>query len=193
MEETKGLEEKIEKVERIIPLIGKDEIQSKVFELGKQITVDFHGKKPVLICNLKGAFIFLADLCRCIKLPLSIDFIATASYNGVESIGDVRIVKDLKMDVKGRDVILVEDIIDTGYTVDYIVRYLALHYPKSVSVCTLLDKPSRRRVEVKIDYTGFIVDDIFLVGYGLDYNEKYRELEYIGELKIEEKIIEERK
>lgn len=99
----------------------------------------------------------------------------------------MRIVKDLKMDVKGRDIILVEDIIDTGYTVDYIVKYLNLHYPKSVTICTLLDKPSRRRVEVKIDYTGFVVDDIFLVGYGLDYNERYRELEYIGELRLEER------
>ncbi len=187
IKKSEGLKEGKKVVEKIIPVIKKDEIQNKVIELGRAITRDFNGKEPVLICNLKGAFIFLADLCRCIDLPISIDFIATASYDGVESSGDVRIVKDLKMDVRGRDVILVEDIIDTGFTIEYIVKYLELHYPKSVTICTLLDKPSRRRVNVKIDYTGFVVDDIFLVGYGLDYNEKYRELNYIGELRVEER------
>ena len=118
-------------------------------------------------------------------MPVSIDFIATSSYNGIETEGNVRIVKDLKMDIRGKNIILIEDIVDTGYTLDYVIRYLGLHRPNSIKVCTLLDKKCKRKIEVPIDYTGFVVDDRFLVGYGLDYNEKYRELNYIAELILE--------
>ena len=159
-----------------------EQIQEKVRELASHISEDFGDQEVVLICNLKGAFVFLADLCRYITSPVCIDFIATTSYKGTMSTGDVRIIKDLKMDVRGKNLLLVEDIVDTGYTIDYILKYLALHKPKSIKVCTLLDKKCRREVEIPIHYRGFEVSDRFVVGYGLDYNERYRELEYIGEL-----------
>lgn len=166
-------------------LIGREDIQRKVRELGEAISRDYREQHVVLICNLKGAFIFLADLCRSITSPVSVDFIATTSYKGTETSGDVRIIKDLKMDIHGEHVILVEDIVDTGYTVDYILRYIQLHNPRSLKVCTLLDKRAARRTEVPIDYRGFEIEDRFVIGYGLDYEERYRELEYIAELKTE--------
>jgi len=172
-------------LEKLKILISEKELQNKVKELGTQISEDYRFSEIVLICNLKGAFIFLADLSRSIKIPLSVDFIATSSYDGTDTTEDVRIIKDLKMDVRDKDVLIVEDIVDTGYTLDYIIRYLKLHKPKSIRVCTLLDKGSKRQVDVKIDYIGFAVPDRFLVGYGLDYNEKYRELNYIAELILE--------
>lgn len=168
-------------MEQFTVLIGREDIQRKVRELGEAISRDYGDQHIILICNLKGAFIFLADLCRSISSPVSIDFIATTSYNGTATSGDVRIIKDLKMDIHGEHVILVEDIVDTGYTVDYILRYLQLHHPRSLKVCTLLDKRPARRVEVPIDYRGFDIEDRFVVGYGLDYDERYRELEYIAE------------
>jgi len=172
-------------LEKLKLVISEEEINNKVKELGTCISKDYQGRKLILICNLKGAFIFLADLSRSIKVPLSVDFIATTSYDGTGSTGDVRIIKDLKMDIRNKDVLIVEDIVDTGYTLDYIIKYLELHKPASIRVCTLLDKASRRMIDVKINYTGFIVDDKFLVGYGLDYNERYRELKYIAELILE--------
>ena len=169
-------------MERIEVVITKDEIQQKVKELGALISGDYKDDEVVLVCNLKGAFVFLADLCRYITSPISIDFIATTSYKGTESTGDVRIIKDLKMDVKEKNILVVEDIVDTGYTLDYTLKYLSLHRPKSIKVCTLLDKRCKREVNLDIDYIGFEVTDRFVVGYGLDYNERYRELDYIGEL-----------
>ena len=163
------------------PVISKEKIQKKVVELASLISDDYNNEGVILVCNLKGAFIFLADLCRKITAPVSIDFIATTSYKGTRSSGDVRIIKDLKMEVRDRHILLVEDIVDTGYTLEYIIEYLKLHHPKSVRVCTLLDKKCKREIEVPIDYTGFVIGDSFVVGYGLDYNERYRELEYIAE------------
>jgi len=164
-------------------LIPKEKIAQKVKEIGDLITIDYKDKgEVVLVCNLKGGFIFLADLCRSIGIRVLIDFIATSSYKGTETNGDVRIVKDLKTDVKGKHVILIEDIVDTGYTLKYIMQYLKLHDIKSLKVCTFLDKRCKRKVNIDINYIGFQVDDKFLVGYGLDYNEKYRELDYIAEL-----------
>jgi len=162
-------------------LISKEKIEEKVKELAASISRDYKKESVVLVCNLKGAFIFLADLCRKITAPVSVDFIATTSYKGTRSSGDVRIIKDLKMEVRDRHILLVEDIVDTGYTLGYIIEYLKLHHPKSIRVCTLLDKKCKREIEVPIDYTGFIIGDIFVVGYGLDYNERYRELNYIAE------------
>jgi len=168
--------------EKLRDVLTRDQIQKKVDELAARISADYVGNEVILICNLKGAFIFLADLCRKITIPVSIDFIATASYKGTETMGIVRIVKDLKENIRGKHVLLVEDIVDTGYTLEYIKSYLALHCPLSIRICTLLDKRCRRKVEVPLDYIGFEVDDRFLVGYGLDYNERYRENENIAEL-----------
>jgi hypoxanthine phosphoribosyltransferase len=172
-------------VDNLITVISKDEISRKVGELGARISADYRGKNLVLVCNLKGAFIFLADLCRNIDIPMAVDFIAMTSYNGTHSTGNVRIVKDLKMNIRGQHVLLVEDIVDTGYTLQYIMQYLELHKPQSVKVCTLLDKKCMRKVDVPLDYIGFEIGDRFVVGYGLDYNEKYREVELIAELQPE--------
>ena len=173
-------------MEKLREVISTEKLNQKVKELADEINKDYSLIDDiVMICNLKGAFVFLADLFRQIKVPVSIDFIATSSYNGIETEGNVRIVKDLKMDIRGKNIILIEDIVDTGYTLDYVIRYLGLHRPNSIKVCTLLDKKCKRKIEVPIDYTGFVVDDRFLVGYGLDYNEKYRELNYIAELILE--------
>ena len=169
-------------MENITVIFSRDEIQQEVRELGKRISEHYGDEPLILVCNLKGAFIFLADLCRHISIPISIDFFATTSYKGTESTGDVRIIKDLKMDVRGKHILLVEDIVDTGYTVDYILKYLSLHNPKSLLVCTLLDKSCKREIEIPIMFRGFEVGDHFVIGYGLDYNERYRELDYIGEL-----------
>jgi len=162
-------------------VISKTKIEEKVEDIASRISEDYKKEGVVLVCNLKGAFIFLADLCRKITAPVSVDFIATTSYKGTRSSGDVRIIKDLKMEVRDRHILLVEDIVDTGYTLEYIIGYLKLHHPKSVKVCTLLDKKCKREIEVPIDYTGFVIGDTFVVGYGLDYNERYRELDYIAE------------
>ena len=172
-------------MEKIEVIFTKEVIQKKIKELGTLISRDYGEEEIVLVCNLKGAFIFLADLCRYITSPTSIDFIATTSYKGTETTGDVRIIKDLKMDVKEKHLLLVEDIVDTGITLDYTVKYLMLHKPKSVKICTLLDKRCKRKVDLDLDYIGFEVGDRFVVGYGLDYNERYRELDYIGEIIIE--------
>jgi len=172
-------------LERFNILLTRDQIQKKVRELGARISTDYDGEEIVFICNLKGAFIFLADLCRYVTAPISMDFIAITSYKGTESSGDVRIIKDLKMDVSGKNLLIVEDIIDTGLTVDYLINYLKLHKPRSIKVCTLLDKRCMRKIDVAIDYMGFEVGDKFLIGYGLDYNERYREMDSIAELIVE--------
>ena len=172
-------------MERSKVVFTKDQILQRVKELGALISKDYQNEEVVLVCNLKGAFIFLADLCRNITAPIAIDFIATTSYKGTATTGDVRIIKDLKMDIRGKNILIVEDIIDTGYTLEYIINYLKLHKPKDVKVVTLLDKSCKRLVEIPIAYIGYEVKDQFLIGYGLDYNEKYREMEYIAELGVE--------
>jgi hypoxanthine phosphoribosyltransferase len=169
-------------LERSKVVFTKDQIQQRVKELGALISKDYQNEEVVLICNLKGAFIFLADLCRNITVPIAIDFIATTSYKGTATTGEVRIIKDLKMDIRGKIILIVEDIIDTGYTLEYIINYLNLHKPKEVKVVTLLDKRCKRLVEIPIAYIGYEVKDQFLIGYGLDYNEKYREMDYIVEM-----------
>lgn len=171
-------------MEELRVLISRDQIQAKVEELARLIRSEYGPEELILICNLKGAFIFLADLCRELKSPLNTDFIAATSYKGTKSTGDVRIIKDLKMDVRDRHVLLVEDIVDTGLTVGYILDYLKLHHPRSLKICTLLDKKVKRDIDITVDYCGFEIEDRFVVGYGLDYNERYRELDYIAELVI---------
>jgi hypoxanthine phosphoribosyltransferase len=169
-------------LERSNVVFTKDQIQKRVKELGDLISKDYQNDEVILVCNLKGAFIFLADLCRNIEAPIAIDFIATTSYKGTATTGEVRIIKDLKMDIRGKNILIVEDIVDTGYTLEYIINYLKLHKPNEVKVVTFLDKRCKRLVDVPIEYIGFEVKDQFLIGYGLDYNEKYREMDYIADL-----------
>lgn len=156
-------------------LFGREDIRRRIEELGRTITGDYEGRAPVLVSVLKGGSVFLADLIRAIGLPLEIDYMALSRYGGAaESMGRVRIVKDLEEDIGGRDVILVEDIVDTGLTLSYLLSVLRSREPASLEVCALLDKAARRIVPVPIRYRGFECPDAFVVGYGLDFQERYR-------------------
>lgn len=167
-------------------LYSEEVIQQKVQELGSAISRDYQGRNPLVICVLKGAFIFMADLSKSITNPIELDFMAVSSYgNSTRSSGEVKIVKDLDTSVDGRDIIIVEDIIDSGLTLSYLIDVLERRNALSVSVVALFDKPGRRTVELNADYTGFTIPDAFVVGYGLDYAEKYRNLPYVGILKSE--------
>ena len=167
-------------------LISEEELKAKVKELGAQIARDYKDKNPLLISVLKGATIFLADLIRAIDIPLGIDFIATSSYgNSDTSSGVVRILMDLESSIRGRHVLVVEDIVDTGHTLHYLMNILSAREPASLRLCVLLDKPQRREVPIQADYVGFRIPDYFVVGYGLDYAEKYRNLPFVGVLKPE--------
>jgi hypoxanthine phosphoribosyltransferase len=167
-------------------LYNAEQIQAKVKELGETLTRDFEGRNPLVICVLKGAFIFMSDLVKEIDVPLEIDFMAVSSYGqSTKSSGVVKIIKDLDVSVEGRDVLIVEDIIDSGLTLSYLIDVLERRNAKSVTIVTLFDKPARRTVELEADYKGFTLPDAFVVGYGLDYAEKYRNLPYIGVLKPE--------
>ncbi len=171
-------------VERI--LFTSEEIGARVRELGQQITNDYAGQDILMIGVLRGAVVFMADLVRAIKRPIDIDFMATSSYGtSTSSSGVVRIMKDLDEVVQGRHLLIVEDIIDSGLTLNYLVENLKSRKPASVRICTLLSKPDRRKVDVQVDYNGFIIPDYFVVGYGLDYAGKYRNLPFIGVLKPE--------
>ena len=174
----------INDIERV--QFSQQELQSKVNELGARITKDYEGKEPIFVGVLKGCFVFMADLMRAVNLPCQIDFMAVSSYGkGTTSSGEVQINKDLSYDIAGRDIIIVEDILDSGVTLNYLIGYLNHRNPKSIRIVTLFDKPSRRKAPVKADYFGYEVPDAFIVGYGLDYAEKYRNLPYIGILKSE--------
>lgn len=167
-------------------LFTEEEIQLKVKELGKQISWDYAGRNLLVICVLKGAFIFMADLVKAIDIPLELDFMAVSSYGvSTKSSGVVKIIKDLDIPVEGRDVIIVEDIIDSGLTLTYLIDVLERRNALSIAIVTLFDKPTRRTVDLEPDYKGFTLPDAFVVGYGLDYAEKYRNLPYIGVLKEE--------
>lgn len=160
--------------------IGRDQIEARVVELGAQIRADHVGGELHLICVLNGAFVFMADLVRAIDLPLTIDFLSVSSYGSrTESSGEVRLVKDLDQSLKGRHVVLVEDIVDTGLTMQYLLGYLHGRGPLSVKVATLLSKPSRRVVDVPLDYVGFEIEDAFVYGYGLDVAHRYRNLPFV--------------
>ncbi len=165
-------------------LFTKEQIHNKVKELGKKITEDYKDKDLMLICILKGSFIFMSDLCKEIDLPLTLDFMAVSSYgNSTQSSGVVRIIKDLEENIEGKHILIIEDIIDTGLTLSYLINNLKSRGSKSIKICTLLDKPERRKSQVKPDYLGFTIPDKFVVGYGLDYAEKYRNLPFISVLK----------
>ncbi len=158
-------------------LIGRQEIEVTVCRLAAQINEDYRGKKPILVAVLKGAFVFLADLIRHLDLQVEVEFVCLSSYGqSRESSGKVRVVQGLCTDIRGRDVLIIEDIIDTGLTTDFLLDYLSQQEPSSVKVCALTSKPSRRKLPVNIDYLGFTVPDKFLIGYGLDWDEKFRHL-----------------
>lgn len=169
-------------IEKVI--ISEEQIQAKVQELSAQISREYEGKCPLVICVLKGAFVFMADLVKRITVPLELDFMAVSSYGAsTKSSGVVRIIKDLDVSVEGRDVLIVEDIIDTGLTLSYLIEVLQGRKANSIRLVTLFDKPARRTVNLEADYKGFVLPDEFIVGYGLDYAERYRNLPYIGVLK----------
>ncbi len=165
-------------------LIAEDKIRQRVRELGRQITEDYRNAEDVILVGLlRGSTIFLADLSREIKLDAKIDFMVVSSYGGsMESSREVKINKDLEEDIRGKNVIIIEDIIDTGYTLEKVRDYLLLKSPASFKICTLLDKPERREVPVEVDYVGFTIPDVFVVGYGIDYAQKHRNLPYIGKV-----------
>jgi len=166
-------------------LLTREQIEKRIKEIASEITRDYEGKDIFLIGILKGCFVFLSDLIKNIKLDTNIDFMMVSSYEGRQSSGIVRILLDLRQPIEGKDVILVEDIVDTGLTINYLLKTLKTRKPKSVEVCTLLNKPSCRKVNVTLKYVGFDIPNKFVVGYGLDYNEYYRNLPYIGVLKDE--------
>ncbi|MBF6604586.1 MAG: hypoxanthine phosphoribosyltransferase [Chloroflexi bacterium] len=168
-------------------LVSEDRIRARVAELGRQISADYAGRRLTLVSVLKGSLPFMADLMREIDIPLRIDLMEVSSYGGstTESTGLVRILKDLSATIADEHVLLVEDIIDTGLTLNYLLRYLRGKGPQSLRICTLLDKPARRLVEIPVDYTGFTIPDQFVVGYGLDYGEIYRNLRFVGVLRPE--------
>ena len=171
-------------IERI--LISEEEIKAKIAELGKQLTADYAGKDPIFIGILRGVVVFFSDMIRAIDTPCRIDFMAVSSYGAAtESSGRIIVKKDFDLDISGRHVVILEDIIDSGLTLKYVMAYMQSKNPASLKVCTLLDKPDRRKVDVQADYVGFTVPNEFVVGYGLDYNDYYRNLPYVGILKPE--------
>ena len=168
-------------------LVSEEQLKAKVTELGARISRDYAGRDLLLVSILKGAVVFMADLMRAVTIPCAIDFMVVSSYGGANttSTGLVKIVKDLDQDLTGKDVLIVEDILDTGVTLSNLVPMLELRNPRSVRLCTILSKPSRRKADITPDYCGFEVPDEFVVGYGLDYDEHYRNLPYVGVLKPE--------
>lgn len=161
-------------------LISAESIRARVDELGRQITNDYAGQEIVVVTVLKGSFIFAADLVRAIDVPLSVDFLGLRSYEGTESSGVVQITSDLTKSVEGKHVLVIEDIVDTGLTMQYLLQNLETRKPASVKLASLLHKPARAAVKIPIDYLGFTIDDVFVIGYGLDFDQLYRNLPYLG-------------
>jgi hypoxanthine phosphoribosyltransferase len=167
--------------EHLVTMLPEDAIRVRVKELGAEIAAAYAGRSLTLVAVLKGSFVFAADLCRSIDIPLRVDFLGVRSYGeGTEASGVVQITQDLSRPIAGEDVLIVEDIVDTGLTIAHLMDLFRTRSPRSVAVCSLLHKPARSRVSVKIDYLGFTIEDRFVVGYGLDFAEKYRNLPYIG-------------
>lgn len=165
-------------------LLSKEELDEAVKRLGRQVSEDYRERNLLLVSVLKGSVVFMADLMRAIDIPCRIDFMCVSSYgSGTKTSGTVRILKDLDIDIEGYDLLLVEDILDSGKTLSYITEILLARNPKSIRICTLLDKPDRRQVDLTAEYTGYTIPDEFVVGYGLDYDEKYRNLPFVGVLK----------
>ena len=173
--------------EHINVLLPEEEVDARIQAMGEQISRDYEGKQVHLICVLKGGSFFLCELAKRITVPVSLDFMSVSSYGGgTESKGVVKIVKDLDEPIRDKDVLVVEDIVDSGRTLSYLLEMLRNRGPKSLRLCTLLDKPERRVVDVDVDYTGFQIPDRFVVGYGLDYDQRYRNLPYIGVVSFDE-------
>ena len=173
--------------ERISVLLSEEEVDKRINEIGKQISKDYEGKNLHLICVLKGGVFFMCELAKRIDVPVSMDFMAISSYGAdTKSSGVIKIVKDLDESITGKDVLVVEDIVDSGRTLSYLLMMLKERKPNSLRLCTLLDKPDRRVIDVDVDYTGFEIPDEFVVGYGLDYAQKYRNLPYIGVVHLDE-------
>lgn len=167
-------------------LYSKQDLEETVARLGREITNDYQGKTPVLVAVLKGAFIFMADLVRAIEIPCTVDFMVVSSYGkSTQTSGSVKIIKDLDTNIEGKDVIIVEDILDSGITLSNLIRILNQRHPASIKICTLFDKPARHKVDIQVDYNGLEVPDEFIVGYGLDYAEIYRNYPEIAVLKPE--------
>ncbi|CUS36614.1 MAG: hypoxanthine phosphoribosyltransferase [Nitrospira sp.] len=165
------------------PIITQEQMRNRIRELGRQISTDYAGKDLVLVGVLKGAYAFFADLARAIRIPVRVDFIVVTSYGtGAKTSGKVKLVTELTEQIKNKDVLLVEDIVDSGLTVQYLMKALARRKPKSINVCTLLSKPERRVVDVHVQYIGFKIPDQYVIGYGLDYQQKYRNLPYLAVL-----------
>lgn len=165
-------------------LFTEEQLREKVAELGARITADYQGKNPLIVSVLKGSYVFMADLTRRIDIPCNVDFMVVSSYGaGTKTSGEVQIIKDLENSIDGRDLLIVEDILDSGVTLSYLMKVLTARGANSIRLCTLLSKPDRRKIDVHIDYLGFEIPDEFVVGYGLDFAEKYRNLPYIGILK----------
>ena len=176
---SENMQDDIEKV-----LLSEEEIQEIVTRVGAEVSRDYRGKNLVLVSVLKGSVVFMADLMRAIDIPLSIDFMVVSSYgNGTESSGKAKIIKDLDLDLSGQDLLLVEDILDTGRTLYNLREILKMRSPSSIKICTFLDKPERRQADIAADYVGARVPEEFVVGYGLDYSQRYRNLPYLGVLK----------
>ena len=172
--------------ERVEIMLTEEEVDSRIREIGEQISKDYAGKMVHLVCVLKGGSFFMTELAKRITVPVSLDFMSVSSYGGsTKSSGVVRIVKDLDEPLEGKDVLVVEDIVDSGRTLSYLLELLRDRGPASVKLCTLLDKPERRVVDVHVDYTGFEIPDEFVVGYGLDYDQRYRNLPYIGVVRFD--------
>ena len=173
--------------ERVTELITEEKIASRLDEMAAQISRDFAGESVHLICILKGSIFFTCELAKRLTIPVTMDFMAVSSYGGgTKSSGVVRLMKDLDEPIEGRNTIVIEDIIDSGRTLSYLLENLSDRRPKTLRLCTLLDKPERRVTDVKVDYTGFVIPDEFIVGYGLDFDQRYRNLAYIGVLSFEE-------
>jgi len=174
-------------MERIFgkPLVTQREIEKRIKEIGTKITADYEGKELLMVCLLKGAYVFFADLVRTIHIPVSVDFMMVSSYGDrTSSSGAVKIISDISTDIKGKDVLIVEDIVDSGLTLDYLYKNLNARKPDSLKICALLNKAERRKYDVPLDYVGFTVPNKFVIGYGLDYQDKYRNLPYIAVLDV---------
>ena len=172
--------------EKIRVLLTEETVDARIREIGEQISRDYAGKQVHLVCVLKGGSFFMCELAKRITVPVSMDFMSVSSYGSeTKSSGVVRIVKDLDEPLKDQEVIIIEDIVDSGRTLSYLIEMLRDRQPRSLSLCTLLDKPERRGVDVHVDYTGFRIPDEFVVGYGLDYDQKYRNLPYIGVVELD--------
>ncbi|HSF69644.1 MAG TPA: hypoxanthine phosphoribosyltransferase, partial [Nitrospira sp.] len=168
------------------PIVTQEEMRARIKELGKQIANDYAGKDLVLVGVLKGAYAFYADLARAIRIPMRVDFLIVTSYGSQsKTSGKVKVITELTEDIKGKDVLLVEDIVDSGLTVEYLIKTLGKQKPKSIKVCTLLSKPERRTIDVPLEYVGFKIPNQYVVGYGLDYQQKYRNLPYLAVLDME--------